>query len=83
MVCDAGTVTLTSLGSKVTDLDAAGTTVQDILDAAYTLLASGDTTVLVNGVVLTKGDMTQILGLINESFDEGVATGFVTAFDAD
>lgn len=38
---------------------------------------------VVNGVSLTKGDLTQILGLINESFDEGAATGFVTAYDAD
>ncbi len=83
MVCDSGTIILSSLGSKVTALDAAGTTVQDILDAADTLLASGGTEVLVNGVILTKGDLTQILGLINESFDEGVPTGFVTAFDAD
>jgi hypothetical protein len=82
-VCDAGTVILTTLGYKVTDLDAAGTTIQNILDAVYSLLASGDTTVVVNGVTLTRGDVTQILGLINESYDEGVATGFVTAFDAD
>jgi hypothetical protein len=82
-VCDAGTIVLTTLGSKVTDLDAAGTTVQNILDAAYSLLASGNTTVVVNGVTLTEGDLTKILGLINESYDEGVPTGFVTAFDAD
>lgn len=83
MACDSGTVTLTPFGSKITALDVAGTTVQDILEGAYALLDSGDTTVLVNGVMLTKGDLTQILGLINEAFDEGVATGFVTAFDAD
>jgi len=82
-VCDPGTVLLTTLGSKITELDDAGTTVQNILDGAYSLLASGDTTVVVNGVILTRGDLTQILGLINESYDEGVATGFVTAFDAD
>jgi hypothetical protein len=83
--CDAGTITLTSLGSKVTALDAApaGTTVQNILDAAVSLLTSGNVSIVVNGVTLTKGELTQILGLINESFDEGVATGFVTAFDED
>jgi hypothetical protein len=37
----------------------------------------------VNGVTLTRDDMTDILGLINESYDEGVPTGFATAFDAD
>ena len=82
-VCDPGTIILTSLGYKVTGLDATGTTVQDILDAAYSLLASGDATVVVNGVTLTRDDVTQILGLINESYDEGVPTGFITAFDAD
>jgi hypothetical protein len=82
-VCDPGTVILTFLGYKLTDLDAAGTTVQNILDAAYALMASGDTSVMVNGVTLTKGDVTKILGLINESYDEGLATGFITAFDAD
>jgi hypothetical protein len=82
-VCDAGTIVLSTLGSKVTDLDAAGTTIQNILDAAYSMLALGATTVVVNGVTLTKGDLTQILGLINESYDEGAPTGFITAFDAD
>ena len=82
-VCDASTEVLTALGDKVADLDAFGTTVEDILNAAFNLLQSGAFTIDVNGVTLTKGDMTQILGLINESFDEGVATGFVTVFDAD
>lgn len=81
--CDANSETLTSLGNKVADLDAAGTTVEDILDAAFSLLQSGALTIDVNDVTLTKGDLTHILGLINESFDEGLATGFVTAFDAD
>jgi hypothetical protein len=81
--CDANSETLTSLGNKVTDLDAAGTTVEDILNAAFNLLQSGALTIDVNGVTLTKGDLTQILGLINESFDEGLATGFITAYDAD
>lgn len=82
-VCDASTEVLTALGDKVADLDAFGTTVEDILNAAFNLLQSGALTIDVNRVTLTKGDLTQILGLINESFDEGVATGFVTAFDAD
>jgi hypothetical protein len=81
--CDANSETLTSLGNKVADLDAAGTTVEDILNAAFNLLQSGALMIDVNGVTLTKGDVTQILGLINESFDEGLATGFVTAYDAD
>jgi hypothetical protein len=81
--CDANSETLTSLGNKVTDLDAAGTTVEDILNAAFNLLQSGALTIDVNGVTLTKGDLTQILGLVNESFDEGLATGFITAYDAD
>jgi hypothetical protein len=83
--CDDGTVTLTNLGSKVAALDAAasGTTVQNILDAAVSLLTSGSASVTVNGVSLTKGDLTQIVGLINESFDEGIVNGFVTAYDAD
>jgi hypothetical protein len=42
-----------------------------------------DGTVTVNGVNLTAGDLTKILGFINESFDAGIITGFVTAFDAD
>jgi hypothetical protein len=80
--CDAAP-TLTALGIKVAALDTAGTTVQQILVAADLLIASSDPSIVVNGVTLTRGDMTDILGLINESFDEGVATGLVTAFDAD
>lgn len=83
MVCDCGTVALSTLGLLVSDLDDAGTTVQEILDAALSLLASGDADIDVNGDTLTRDDVTDILGLINESYDEGVPTGFVTAFDAD
>jgi hypothetical protein len=90
-VCDDGTVELTLLGEKVTDLDDAGTTVGDILIGADALLASagGDLTNFesltedVNGVTLSWDEMTDILGLINESFDKGVPTGFVTATDVD
>jgi hypothetical protein len=82
-VCDMGTIVLTALGAKVQDLDDAGTTVADILAAADSLIASGDPDIDVNGVTLTAADLTEILGLINESYDEGVPTGFVTSFDAD
>jgi len=86
-VCDTGTVVLTTLGSKVKDLDdvSGGTTIQDILDAldpASVNLATL-TSVTVNGVTLTRDQVTKILGLINKSFDAGVITGFVAAFDAD
>ncbi len=88
--CDGGTVALTALGEKVEDLDEttsgsepAGTTVQEILDAADDLLDSGPDPQNVNGAMLSAGDLTGILGLINESYDEGDPTGFVTAFDAD
>lgn len=83
MICDPGTLDLSPLGEAVADLDGAGTTVADILAAADALLASGDASIAVNGVILTRGDVTKILGLINESYDEGSPTGFVTAFDAD
>src|SRR4030095_6116957 len=64
-VCDAAP-TLTALGSKVAALDAApgGTTVQQILDAADSLIASGDETIVAHGVTLGRGDLTCILGLI-------------------
>ncbi len=54
-----------------------------MLAAADSLLLSGDEDILVNHVILTQVDMTEILSLINESYDEGIPTGFVTAFDAD
>ena len=81
-LCDAAP-TLTALGEKVEDLDIAGTTVQEILDAADSLITSGNADITVNAVLLTRDDVTDILGLINESYDEGDPTGFVTAFDAD
>jgi hypothetical protein len=90
-VCDVGTVDLTLLGAVVEDLDIAGTTVEDILIGADALLAQvpGDLTdfesrtVDVNTVTLSWDEMTDILGLINESFDKGVPTGFVTSSDLD
>lgn len=82
-VCDPGTLVLSVLGAKVAALDDAGTTVQDILDASLALLAGGADPQTVNGVDLSAGDLTKIIGLINESYDEGIPTAFVTAFDAD
>jgi hypothetical protein len=82
-VCDPGTLLLSALGSKVADLDAAGTMVQVILDAALALLQGGANPQNVNGVALSDGDLTTILGLINESYDEGVPTAFVTENDTD
>lgn len=88
-VCD-GSPTLTPLGVVVTALDettlgsaAEGTTVAEILAAADDLIHTGDDDIEVNGVTVTRGDMTAILGLINESYHEGTPTGFVTAFDID
>ena len=47
------------------------------------LLEGGSDPQDVHGVELSAGDLTKIIGLINESYDNGVITGFVTAFDAD
>ncbi len=71
------------LGLLVLALDNAGTTVEDILIAADDLLEGGSDPQDVHGVELSAGDLTKIIGLINESYDNGVITGFVTAFDAD
>jgi hypothetical protein len=82
-VCDPGTLVLSALGAKVAALDDAGTTVQEILDASLTLMMGGANPQTVNGVDLYAGDLTNIIGLINESYDEGTPTAFVTEFDAD
>jgi hypothetical protein len=82
-MCDTGSIVLSGIGAKVSDLDAAGTTVEDIFLAAYSLLTSGDATTVVNGVTLSVGELTDVIGLINESYDEGAISGFVTSFDAD
>ena len=83
-LCSEGTdADLTALGALVLRLDDAGTTVGDMLTAADLLLLSGDDDILVNRVTLSRGDTTEILSLINESYDEGIPTAFVTAFDAD
>jgi len=81
--CEAGTETLTDLSLKIIDLDAAETTIGEILAAADSLLLSGEDDISVNRVTLTRGDLTEILSLINESYDEGIPTGFVTNGDPD
>ena len=81
--CEAGTATLTDLSLKIIDLDAAETTIGEILAAADWLLLYGEDDILVNRVTLTRGDLTEILSLINESYDEGIPTGFVTNGDPD
>ena len=77
---------LTALGDLVQRLDREGTTVGDMLDAADRLLLAGatnETILYINTMELTQIDVTNILSLINKSYDEGVPTGFVTAWDYD
>ncbi len=81
--CDGGSVLLSALGQKAAALDAAGTTVDDVVAAAFALLVGGADAVELRGVPLERGELTGLLGLLNESYDEGDPTGFVTAFDAD
>jgi len=57
--------------------------VLDILDAGCEMILEETETIEVNGVGLTRDDMNKIRGLINEAYDEGMPTGFVSAFDAD
>ncbi len=73
-ICD-GAVSLTDLGQKVQDLDIAGTTVGDILAAALDLLENGNDPQDVHSVSLSAGDLTAILGLINESYEALIALG--------
>ncbi len=89
-LCAAGLAEMTDLGALVQRLDygrgGAGTTVGDMLLAADTLLMAGatvETTYNINGVELTQLDVTNILSLINKSYDKGVPTGVVTAWDYD
>ncbi|MBY4677410.1 hypothetical protein [Marinobacterium arenosum] len=70
------------LGAKVAALDDAGTSVHEVYDAAMSLLLGGLESVDLNSVSLSRGDMTAILGMINESYD-GQPSGFVTAWDVD
>lgn len=88
-ICDAGTVVINTLGDVVVLLDAQSTTVGDVLAAvdAYIELY-GDVidpadTIAINGIDVTVGQATKILGLINESYDAGTITGFVTVTDLD
>ncbi len=88
MLCQAWRVVrsaleLSDLGDVVQLLDDEETTVADILDAADELLESADDDIAVNGVTVSRGDMTEILSMINLSFHEGSPSGFVTAFDVD
>jgi len=82
-ICDSGSLVLSELGELVQALDDAGTTVDDICTAALTLLDQDLSSVMVNDVEVSRGDMTDILGLINESYDEGVPSGFITMGDVD
>ncbi|WP_432474752.1 hypothetical protein [Amphritea sp. HPY] len=86
--CDADRA-LNDLGERVEALDESvvgsqpdGSTVGEILDAALALLMTGTSPQNVNNVELSSGDLTGIIGLINESFDPD-PTGFVTACDYD
>ncbi len=85
---DGGGAELTDLGYLVQLLDRAGTTVGDMLDAADDLLLQGATATTTidvgpGDVELTQLDVTNILSLINKSYDEGIPTGVVTAWDYD
>ena len=82
-VCDGGTVTFSGVGEEAAALDAAGTTVDELVAAAFAFLGSGLATTDLHGVDLDAGDLTALIGLVNESYDEGEPTGFVAAFDAD
>ncbi|MCH7620418.1 MAG: hypothetical protein IH870_00805 [Chloroflexi bacterium] len=85
-LCATGLAELTDLGGLVQRLDDAGTTVGDMLLAADALLLSGatvTTTHTINTVELTQLQITDILSLINKSYDEGIPTGVVTAWDYD
>jgi hypothetical protein len=86
-LCAAGAdAELTALGVLVQQLDDAGTTVGDMLAAADTLLLRAEDAEIAvsdSAVILSRIDVTNILSLINKSYDEGVPTGVVTAWDYD
>lgn len=88
-ICDNFTIALNALGEVVALLDGEGTTVGDVLDVgdAYIQLEGENVdptdTVFINGVVVTVEQLTKILGMINESYDAGTQTGFVTVSDVD
>lgn len=88
-ICDNFTITLNALGDVVALLDAEVTAVGDVLDVAdaYIELEGANVdptdTVFINGVGVTVEQLTKILGMINESYDAGTPTGFVTISDVD
>jgi hypothetical protein len=82
-ICDAGTLVLSALGNLVQTLDDVSTTVEDVCNAAIAIILGDLESILVNGVEVTRSEMTSILGLINESYDEGTPTGFITFGDVD
>ena len=57
----------------------------DIWEVALAMILGDLASVEVDstGVFLTQDEMTNVLGLINESYDEGVPTWFVTLGDVD
>jgi hypothetical protein len=82
-ICDAGTLVLSALGNLVQALDDASTTVEDLCEAAVAMISEDLDSVFVNGVEVTRSEMTKLLGLTNESYDEGTPTGFITSGDVD
>jgi hypothetical protein len=82
-ICDAGTLVLSDLGILAAALDDAGTTVEDVCDAALTMIINDWESILINGVDVARIVMPELLGLINESYDAGTPTGFITLGDVD
>lgn len=82
-ICDTDTLVLSELGELVQALDDAETTVEDICTTALSMIENDSPSILVNGVEVSRGDMTDILGMINESYDEGTPSGFITLGDVD
>ncbi len=81
-ICDSGTLVLSELGVLVQALDDAQTTVEDICTAALSMIEEDLSSIMVNDVEVSRGDMTDILSMINESYDEG-PSGFITMGDVD
>ena len=75
--CDPGTIVLTDLGELVEDLIAADVRVGDLRDAADAMLEAGSAEIDVNSVTVTTLELTNILSLVNKSYDKGVPTAFV------
>ena len=81
-ICDDFPV-LSDLGILAAALDDAGTTVEDVCDAALTMIINDLESIMINGVEVTRIVMPELLGLINESYDAGTPTGFITLGDVD